>query len=556
MVLQKCNFSRNMVKTAEKIQRRYKYLTGFTTAPNIMNYYNETYFRKIGISTDDRMNGFDIMAKPYGTGANHIGHALSAVSFKGVLYCFNPWGKYSLSSKDIPIFNQIKKDWNLKKIIVYKGPDLQKNNKNGVCVAYAANFILEMFIFIRQNKLNYGIGQSEFDILIQFLLQKRGICFGGKCINKQMKHNLLAVPTPTPEQLKLFSYTNLQNYAKEIGVSNLGIPKSKDVLINDIIKAQVKKIKNFGISPPIPNNNRVRVKKMKVANLKQYAKNKGIKLPPGRLLKANLQKLILNKSPSPVVLQDWRKVAIESVENGYPILTIPKGTLIYKGVGIINPKGFDMGYGKFYGSFPTAAIYAYETSRATHGKVIVYKTTDNVKLLNMAKIETYKKLSSRFGTNIVKNKMQPFGYLIDSNNLYRESYANSNKEATNWICNKVLNTTGIKGYAYKGMKGFHEEIMMCGEAIKQPITKLSTEYRFVPYYNDKSFLEIKNRKYTGKTIKILNTKIDYINHKNHIINPYYTVYDMDNLIKNMKRLKMDNFIFESPIKEYTNKYIK
>ena len=91
-------------------------------------------------------------------------------------------------------------------------------------------------------------------------------------------------PAPVRTNIKQMKVANLKQYARNKGIKGFsGLKKAN-------LQKLILKSKSPATAPaPVRTN----IKKMKVANLKQYAKNKGIKLPPGRLLKANLQKLIL-----------------------------------------------------------------------------------------------------------------------------------------------------------------------------------------------------------------------------------------------------------------------
>jgi hypothetical protein len=281
MVLKKCGFSGNMQQVARKIQRRFKYLTGETVAPTIYGYRNYTLKNTHNNKGNFEFSGFDIDLNPYGQG-KHAGHAVSAVKFRKTLFCFNAWGKRSLP-KDRTVFDKIKKDHGCNRIVVYNGPYLQKG---GVCVAFSSNFMLEMFLQIYKNKITPQLSQKSFDNLVEKLLLTRGICFGGKCINNEQLelqknlNNRIATPTRV-ENLPL---ENLKIYAKNLGVplhkgGLLKKQKTKNELLANIRTAQVKRF-NVGRTPTLSTrvtNSPIYFNQMKVVNLKQYAKSKGLK---------------------------------------------------------------------------------------------------------------------------------------------------------------------------------------------------------------------------------------------------------------------------------------
>ena len=259
----------------------------------------------------------------------------------------------------------------------------------------------------------------------------------------------------------------------------------------------------------------------------------------------------LGKAP-----QDWRTVSTKRVVDGYSVLTIPKGTLLYKGVGIIRKKGFNMRHGKYYGTLPTASIYAFQLNHgASLGKIIVYKTTKDINILDMEEKSTYNQLHSKFGDIVYKKLKTPFGFSKGKNHLKRKSWVDKNKAAVSWMCKSLPRS--IIGYGYKKMPGpFHEEIMLCGDTKNQPLQKLTKEYRYVPYYDRNHILETQNGKFNGHKIKISNVKVNYPNKADGVLKPKGHPSNAVNLFyKNTFTPKYNQFLLEPPIKNSTISYL-
>jgi hypothetical protein len=115
-------------------------------------------------------------------GGVHRNHAISAVKYGNTLFAFDPWGKRS-KSIDRKIFKNIQGRYSCTKLYMYTGKNLQEGNYLGVCVGYASNFILEMFIKIYQNAIPKSkITQDEYNNFVYTVLTTRGVCFGSSCV--------------------------------------------------------------------------------------------------------------------------------------------------------------------------------------------------------------------------------------------------------------------------------------------------------------------------------------------------------------------------------------
>lgn len=189
--------------------------------------------------------GLAITVADYTTSGSYLAHAISAVRYNNILFCFNSWGK-SARKIDSNIFNELASLYNCKTVFIYNGPNIQAENKLGVCVGLSSNFIIEMLLKIEENKLPLRISPRKYDSFIYDSLTSRGICFGRTCVSAD-------------------------SLASKFHKININLMRKENLFSNNI-----------------------NVSSMKVSQLKSFAKNHSIKQYSG-LKKANLIKKIRNE---------------------------------------------------------------------------------------------------------------------------------------------------------------------------------------------------------------------------------------------------------------------
>ena len=185
-------------KAIEKIIRNYKSLTGELRCPPVdgmffvkdvpetMSYPTLGINIKNGFLTrpavSDQTVGIMILVQKYtDTGILHTSHAISAVKYGDTLFAMNAWGIRGLPV-DKKIFNIVKERYGCERLVIYTGESLQHGDPLGVCVGYASNFVLEMFIKIYQDKLPRKLSQKSYNTFVYTVLKTRGVCFGSKCV--------------------------------------------------------------------------------------------------------------------------------------------------------------------------------------------------------------------------------------------------------------------------------------------------------------------------------------------------------------------------------------
>lgn len=225
------------------IDRRYKTLTGthvprlFTLRYNtrtqpFMESRGEAAIQGMPVDWDkfrgfivsDKPTVFLISVRPYTTRA-HSSHAVACVHYRDTMYFFNAWGNDALDT-DKGVIEKLKMKMKGKtNVMVYTGPNLQSDNYFGVCVGYSANFALELILLIRRGRVGTIKTETKYNEWIYGVLQKRGICFGGKCVDcidfkTQMAKDLTKNTTPNVMNL---NNSQFREYAKVVS----GMPKTK-----------------------------------------------------------------------------------------------------------------------------------------------------------------------------------------------------------------------------------------------------------------------------------------------------------------------------------------
>lgn len=221
---------------------------------------------------------------------------------------------------------------------------------------------------------------------------------------------------------------------------------------------------------------------------------------------------------------DWHPCVQKDNVHGYDILIIPENTLLFKGVNTI-PKPIradkKTSPGSYFGNLSVAAYYAFSSDmiQGEHGKVITYRTTKPIYVLDMTSINNYRKLYQHpipesMGPNSINILTYTFGYTPEKEQLRRCSHLDIDSELVKWLYN--LNLKDIDGYGYLKLPGFHSEIMIFNtqtEGIfdyKDKMELYPLEYRFVSYYNTNVIIETWKGDITGKELSFEQLSSDEI----------------------------------------------
>lgn len=209
---------------------------------------------------------------------------------------------------------------------------------------------------------------------------------------------------------------------------------------------------------------------------------------------------------------DWHKCVQPGTRNGFDVLIIPPNTLLFKGV-LADAKSREryrrmqqMRHGGsqsliYLADLPVAAWYAFASDNASgeYGKVITYRTTQPIYLLDMASLANYPRLTQ---LNVPESGVPghgdvldyAFGYKPETTKLKRISHPDIDFELSQWLCS--LDLDGITGYGYLKLPGFHSELLICHPEDKIELYPL--EYRFVVSYNPNVILETFKGQLTGR----------------------------------------------------------
>jgi len=275
------------------------------------------------------------------------------------------------------------------------------------------------------------------------------------------------------------------------------------------------------------------------------------------------------KTKSPAInmkeIYNWEDVAIKKKVNGWNIITIPKGTILYRGILQLTPKEFNRTEGRhkkspyrkdqvvgWYGSFPIASWYAFNAKQtgwsSNKGKIIAYETTKNINLLDIDEVNNYKRLNKKelpeiYGESILKHS---FGYdknTTTNKELSRQSEFIADNKFAVWLCKHIPN---IDGLASIDIPHHHSEIMLCNPKI---LKNTLYEYRWVAYYKPKYIIQTYNGRLTGVEIPIDSIYFMIRNHKFSLKNVYIKSY----LYEPQKNSKWDKFYFNTDIQHVRKK---
>ena len=204
---------------------------------------------------------------------------------------------------------------------------------------------------------------------------------------------------------------------------------------------------------------------------------------------------------------DWTTVAKKEKRGEWDVLVIPINTMLYRGVYIgkhdINNKRQkqqeNLSEKYYYATFPIAGYYAFDQeyrNNSAQGKIISYKTNNDICILDMASMDNYKKLETIANKDLKEVLYRAFP--LRRNAIARDSDTKDDIIFAEEFC-KLLDTKipEVSGYGYTSLPGFHSEIMICGEKQKQPILQ-STEWIWTPYFEEDYILEINNNEFTGE----------------------------------------------------------
>jgi hypothetical protein len=239
----------------------------------------------------------------------------------------------------------------------------------------------------------------------------------------------------------------------------------------------------------------------------------------------------------PELCRDWHECVQRGTHNGFDVLIIPPNTLLFKGIKASaeqrarvarrlrqrEPITTEVTY---VGDLPIAAHYAFasDMTQGEQGKIITYRTTQPIILLDMESIRNYQRLSQMNVPHLEDDEFSDilnytFGYTPGRtqlpSELKRYSDYDHDVQLSQWLCSRDLD--GITGYGYLKLPGFHSELLIC-----QPQDKLELyplEYRFVSYYNPDVVIETFNGHVTGRELTF-----PQISSREMRVRPHYNTY--------------------------------
>lgn len=189
-------------------------------------------------------------------------HAMAAVKYNDTLFAFNSWGEDRIIKKDRNIFNFLKNKYKCKHLYLYKGKSFQDENNYGICVGMVSNFLLEMFIMIKENKLPNRILHRTYNNYVYKTLRSRGICFG-TTINSNMN-----MPT--------YCKTVNRNLSVVANTRKLTTTKPSQVMsLNSKSALSTENLKQYARNHKIQLNSKLKTTKQLYNYLRSYMKMKG-----------------------------------------------------------------------------------------------------------------------------------------------------------------------------------------------------------------------------------------------------------------------------------------
>jgi hypothetical protein len=168
-------------------------------------------------------------------------------------------------------------------------------------------------------------------------------------------------------------------------------------------------------------------------------------------------------------------------EDNIPILEIPAGTIIFRGVPSTisdDDKGYlgDVGW---FSDLVSAGIYAFRQDKvfgqpvqqADGGKIITFETTRDIRLFSLDDCGALEHLKYIIKDVDVLNDLLLI-LTCEDNQSRRISIGGADDNVAHWICKH----TNLDGWGYVKTIGFHPEIMICNPDEK--IKRLPLEYRY------------------------------------------------------------------------------
>jgi hypothetical protein len=294
--------------------------------------------------------------------------------------------------------------------------------------------------------------------------------------------------------------------------------------------------------------------KMNKASLFQALMNLGV-------LTGNTKSEGLYSNPNPDSVTecfDWTQCVTKDNINGWDILIIPKGTLLFQGVGI--RKNYLRSIGRisesyadnFFGNLAVASFYAFSSDIATgeYGKVLTFNVDKDIILFDADSVSNYDKIYNS-GISVPSSEIgnqdlieYAFGY-TKGGTLKRYSHELIDLAFVDWFCK---NFTNFNGYAYLNLPGLTTEVFICDLSL---LTVLDVEYRFVSYYDPKSILKVVSGEFTGETITFKDLPLFVGGRKIDLRPNFSSIYTP------VKTQQSDKFLFDEPFmskREMKTKY--
>lgn len=292
-----------------------------------------------------------------------------------------------------------------------------------------------------------------------------------------------------------------------------------------------------------------------------------------------------------MIIDDWTTKYKKKIIEDLDVFTIPKGTILYRGINIKFIKRKTSQH-IFLSTLPVATIYGYSSDYGGNkqmGCVVGYKLPKDIHLLNMESECNYR--------IIRKNSKIPPALHKQYKDILHEAFNDgknrySHEEVDNiivkWFCRFIKTKKMLKdgnhiisGYAYTSLMNNHNEVMICNKYIDY--NNPDVIYRALPYMDiniknnvlidDKKYklYETIKGKYTGNNMKIDDLKYEispgnyifvknvlndlYINNVKYVEDiPYGSDLDFDKVIQRNKDI--DAFLFEGVFKKKRDEYVK
>jgi hypothetical protein len=191
------------------------------------------------------------------------------------------------------------------------------------------------------------------------------------------------------------------------------------------------------------------------------------------------------KKPAPAIQRqvpesdkvDYRSKAIKKVIDGYDVLVLPKGTILWHGTSAAFPDKIVPTPPAYFGNIADANWYAFASDehRGAKGKITSFKTTRAVTLIDITQ-KSLARLSQREGFD---REDFEYAFAFGREKIRRVSHPLYDKPLSEWICGQRLFDGWTGSYDRKDA-GFHPEVLLC--VTKGIVTRNNAEYRFDPEF--------------------------------------------------------------------------